>query len=179
MFCIRTVKFNILLSCARNLEDGLIVEFHDFLKEIGDENPSLRKSGVSGLVLAYTSLDPFLVVREVRKRVEGDPWYFRYLLKLVPVEKVVKAELDEIKDATKEIIEKIRKDESFKVNVRKRFSDISSRKLIEEVAELLDNPVNLDNPDKIINIEVIGEIAGISVLSPSDIVSIPKIREFH
>ncbi|MHA1597030.1 MAG: THUMP domain-containing protein, partial [Candidatus Asgardarchaeia archaeon] len=105
--------------------------------------------------------------------------YFRYLLKLVPVEKVVKAELDEIKDATKEIIEKIRKDESFKVNVRKRFSDISSRKLIEEVAELLDNPVNLDNPDKIINIEVIGEIAGISVLSPSDIVSIPKIREFH
>jgi len=157
----------------------LIREFYNFLKEIGDENPSLLKSGLSGLVFAYTSLDPFFVVKKVKEKAEEDPWHFRYLLKVVPVEKVVRAELNEIRDAAKEIVKKIGKNESFKVNVRKRLSDISSRKLIEEVAELVDNPVDLENPDKIINVEVIGELAGISVLSPKDIVSVSKIKEFR
>jgi len=61
--------------------------------------------------------------------------------------------------------------------VNKRATNLSSKEIIEEVAKLVDRKVDLENPDKIIQIEIIGDYTGISIIKPDQILSITKIKE--
>ena len=47
--------------------------------------------------------------------------------------------------------------------------------IIEILANLIDNKVNLKNPDKIVMVQILGDYTGISIIDPEDIISIPKI----
>jgi len=49
-----------------------------------------------------------------------------------------------------------------------------SRNIIEEVAANIERKVDLSKPDKILLIEVIGGLTGISVIKPDDVISIMK-----
>lgn len=166
------VDFNLVISCGRNLERRARDEILRFLKKLGDDDAAAIEFGYAGLIGVKTKLDPFKVVKEIDNTVNENPWAFRFILKVVPVERVVPTEISKIKEAVKDLLDKIKTGETFKVQVRKRGSSISSRELIKEVAELVDNPVNLDKPDKIIQIEIIDEYTGVAVIRPKDIVSV-------
>ncbi|MCK4668737.1 RNA methyltransferase, partial [Candidatus Bathyarchaeota archaeon] len=64
--------------------------------------------------------------------------------------------------------------ETFRVTVEKRFTQMSSREVIEATAVNVKRNVNLDNPDKILLVEIIGGLTGVSVIKPSYILSIIK-----
>jgi tRNA acetyltransferase TAN1 len=53
----------------------------------------------------------------------------------------------------------------------RRYTALHKVDIIREVAELIDERVDLENPDKILRIELIGKHAGISVLKPYEIFS--------
>ncbi|MGQ4833461.1 MAG: THUMP domain-containing protein [Candidatus Asgardarchaeia archaeon] len=166
------MDFNLLVSCGRNLERYARNEMLRFLKKMGDETPAAIEFGFSGLIGIRTSLNPFEVINELNRITDENPWEFRFILKVKPIEVVVETDINKIKDAVKELLHKIAPNESFRVTVKKRGSDISGKEIIKEVADLLDNPVNLEKPDKIILIEVIGDLTGISIVTEKDIVSI-------
>jgi len=46
--------------------------------------------------------------------------------------------------------------------------------VIRELADLVDEKVDLENPQKILRVDIIGRYAGVSVLKPTDIFSIAK-----
>jgi len=69
---------------------------------------------------------------------------------------------------------KIGQSETFRVTVEKRFTGIPSRDIIEAAAENIKRKVDLTKPSKILLIEVIGGLTGISVIKPSDILSVVK-----
>ena len=83
-------------------------------------------------------------------------------------------DLEEIKKATIELAMKIGENESFRVTVEKRFTTLHTKDLIEAAAGDLDRKANLKNPDKILLIEVLGALTGLSVLKPSDILAVVK-----
>jgi tRNA acetyltransferase TAN1 len=60
--------------------------------------------------------------------------------------------------------------------LEKRNSDISSQELITKIAKNIKNKVSLENPDKIIQIEILGGITGMSILKKSDILSVEKTK---
>jgi tRNA acetyltransferase TAN1 len=169
--------FNLLVSTIRRREDECCSELWAFLREFGDENAEIRPAGPPGLVIVKTSLDPFLVVERFRKVLNERPWELRYILKIVPIDVCVEADQDRIREAVSKLISKIGKDEAFRITVNKRISDVDTMSLIRYVAEAVDRKVDLKNPDKIVQIEIIGNTAGISVLKPSDILSVQKARE--
>jgi tRNA acetyltransferase TAN1 len=169
--------FNLLVSTIRRREDECCSELWAFLREFGDENAEIRPAGPPGLVIVKTSLDPFLVVERFRKVLNERPWELRYILKIVPIDVCVEADQDRIREAVSKLISKIDKDEAFRITVNKRISDVDTMSLIRYVAEAVDRKVDLKNPDKIVQIEIIGNTAGISVLKPSDILSVQKARE--
>jgi tRNA acetyltransferase TAN1 len=70
----------------------------------------------------------------------------------------------------------IGKGESFRITVDKRRSNLRSREIVEEVARRIDRKVNLEEPDKIILVEILGDITGISVIPPEAILSIERER---
>jgi tRNA acetyltransferase TAN1 len=46
--------------------------------------------------------------------------------------------------------------------------------IIDAIAKRIERKVDLDNPDKIVLVEVIGQLAGLSLISSNDILSIER-----
>jgi tRNA(Ser,Leu) C12 N-acetylase TAN1 len=68
----------------------------------------------------------------------------------------------------------IEKNDSFRIKLNRRNNKFIERDiLIDQVASIFDNPVDLENPDKILRIELLNTICGISFLEQGDIIS-PK-----
>ena len=166
--------FNLLVTTTRGNEDNACSEIWYLLKEIGDEKAEVDRTGVSGLIAAKTSLNPFEVIVKLREILKERPYEFRYSLRIIPIEKVVKTRLEEIEKAAEEFAPKIGENETFRITVEKRFTEISTKDVIEAAASKIERKVNLEKPDKIMLIEIIGGLTGISVIKPNDIISVSK-----
>ncbi|MEM2947309.1 MAG: THUMP domain-containing protein, partial [Candidatus Bathyarchaeia archaeon] len=94
--------------------------------------------------------------------------------RIIPIEKVIRTDLGEIQRAATELSSKIGKNETFRVTVEKRFTETSTRDIIEAAAANIERRVDLNKPNKILLIEVIGGLTGLSVIKPEEILSVVK-----
>jgi tRNA acetyltransferase TAN1 len=69
---------------------------------------------------------------------------------------------------------KIKGNETFRITLEKRFTQTHTQDIIEAAAANIENEVNLKNPDKILLIEVIGGLTGLSVIKPGEILAVMK-----
>ncbi len=166
--------FNLLVTTTRGNEDNACSEIWYLLKEIGDEKAEVDKTGVSGLIAAKTSIDPFEVIAKFREILKERPYEFRYSLRIIPIERVVKTRLEEIAKVAEELAPRIGENETFRITVEKRFTEISTKDVIEAAASKIERKVNLEKPDKILLIEIVGGLTGISLIKPEDIISVSK-----
>ncbi|HDJ04405.1 RNA methyltransferase [Candidatus Bathyarchaeota archaeon] len=168
--------FNLLITTSRGNEDEACSEAWFLLGELGDRESLVEKTGVLGLVAVKTKLNPFEVIEGFRRILSERPYEFRYISRVIPIETVVRTRLDEIRKAVEKLSKKILEGETFRVTVEKRHTQLSSREIIEAAAASVDRKVDLQNPDKVILIEVLGGLTGISVIKPDDILSVVKER---
>jgi tRNA acetyltransferase TAN1 len=166
--------FNLLITCARGQEEDARIETIAVLKQLGDPNPIAEKTNIRGLITVKTCINPVEVISKMRKFLKDRPVSFLYIKRAIPIQKIIKTDLEEIRKISRELAEKIGKDETFRVTVEKRHTDLRTMEIIEAAASEIDRKVNLDNPDKIVLIEVLGPITGVSLLEPGDILSIEK-----
>jgi tRNA acetyltransferase TAN1 len=167
--------FNLLATTSRGNERAMCNELYYMLKdELGDAEAQTSKTKIRGLIVAKTILNPLEVIEKFRIILKERPYSFRYALRIVPIERVVPTELDAIKAAAMELAAKIGEDQTFRVTVEKRFTTLHSKDLIEAAAGDIKRKVDLKNPDLILQIEVLGALTGISLLKPTEIISIMK-----
>jgi tRNA acetyltransferase TAN1 len=166
--------FNLLISTSRGNERNACSEVWYLLGELGDKDAKVDITPVIGLIVAKTSLNPLEVINKLKVILKERPWEFRYILKVVPIEIVIPAKLDELMKISLSLIERIGKDEKFRITVEKRHTSLSSMDVIKAIADGIDRKVDLKNPDKIILVEIIGNLAGISVIKPTDVLSVEK-----
>jgi len=167
---------NLIVTCARHLEGETEDEIIDILDELGDSDVKISVSSMSGIITVQTKLDPIEVVRKMREMLLDEPWSIRYCLRVIPVQKVVKTNIDEIEKIICEMSNQIEEKETYRILIEKRNSDISSKEIITKIANGIKNKVSLDFPDKIILIEILGIITGISILKKSEILSLEKTK---
>jgi len=150
-------------------------ELSYLLKElVGDPAPVVAKTGIRGLVAAKTSLDPCEVIEKFRSILQDRPYEFRYALRIIPIERVLATNLDEVRKVAIELAANITENETFRVTIEKRFTSLHSRDFIEAAANNIERKADLDNPDKVLLIEVLGGITGMSLIKPSSIISVLK-----
>jgi tRNA acetyltransferase TAN1 len=167
--------FNLLATTARGNERQMIYEILYLLKEtLGDQSAEASKTGVRGLIAARTALNPCDVIDKFKAILHERPYEFRYSLRIIPVEKVVTTELEAIGVAATELAANIGENESFRITVEKRFTTLHARDIVEAVATRIDRRVDLDNPDKVLLIEVVGKLTGISLIKPDLVLSVQK-----
>ncbi len=157
-------------------ENDACTEVWFLLCKIGDRELLVEKSEVSGLLAAKTKLDPFKAIAELRRLLREQPQEFRYILRVVPIEVVVPTRLELIKKASLELSARIGENETFRVTVEKRHSSLSSKEVIEAVAEGINRKVDLLRPDSIVLVEIVGGLTGVSVIRPDGVLSIVKER---
>ena len=168
------VDFNLLASTMRGNERQMCYELAFLLKEAGDAEPAVDKTGIRGLVVGKTALDPVEAIEKFRLILQDKPYEFRYAFRIIPIQKVIHTDIEEVKLAAAELAAGMSENETFRVTVEKRFTSIHSRDLIEAVATGIKNKVDLDNPDRVLLIEVLGELTGMSLLKPSDLIAVQK-----
>ncbi|MCK4440102.1 RNA methyltransferase, partial [Candidatus Bathyarchaeota archaeon] len=89
--------FNLLATTSRGNEGDACSELWYLLEEIGDSTPIVEKTGVSGLIAVKTAPNPFEVVDKLRKILRERPYEFRYTLRIIPIERVIRTDFGEIK----------------------------------------------------------------------------------
>ena len=120
--------------------------------------------------------NPKALVSFITDFVHSEPFKVRFILRIIPVEKVVDTKLDDIVSAVKELSSTIGSAETFRITIEARDSPYSDKELINAIADAVDRKVSLDSPDKVVLLQIFGEYACVSVISPGDIVSIQKLK---
>jgi tRNA acetyltransferase TAN1 len=167
--------FNLVATTSRGNERPMCNELLYLLKEqLSDAEAQVSKTKVRGLIVGKTTLDPCDAIEKLRAILTERPYEFRYALRILPIERVVPTNLEEIKRISQELASRISEQESFRVTVEKRFTTLHSKDIIEAVAGDINSKANLENPDKILLIEILGALTGVSLLKPSDILGVIK-----
>ncbi len=167
--------FNLLVSCSWGAYSRAEEEIRRILGTLGDENPTVRLTVAKGIIGAKTHLDPKEVIRGLKTLFDQDPSILQQTLKWVPVDLWTRSEISSMKEAVIELKNMILKGERWRITVEKRRYTLYHKvEIIRELAELIDEKVDLENPDKILRIDIIGKYAGLSILTPQDIFSAAK-----
>ncbi len=167
---------NLIITFARHFEPETKEELSDFLEELGDSNPKILITKMSGILTAETKLEPIEVVRKIKEMLLDEPWSVRYCLRIIPIQKFIETKIEEIEKTVTEISEQISDGETYRISIEKRSSDLSSQEIISKIASKIKNKVSLEFPDKVILIEILGNKTGISILKKADVLSVEKTK---
>lgn len=175
----RLREYNLLVACPRDRERAATSEIQYFIGDLlEDTELKISRTPISGLLACKTSIDPFEVTKQLREFAIENPYQFRFAIRFTPLEECVESELGSIVEATERLLLKIGEDESFRVTVRRRHTELENMDVVKAVAGVIPREVNLDSPDKTVLVEIVGEWTGLSVLDDKDeILSIMTMRD--
>ena len=168
------MHYNLLITTFRNGESDAYDELYELLFMLGDSEPSIEITSISGIILASTHLDPILIVENCREIVRNEPWRFRYVLRIIPLEKICKADIIEIHNVVKQLCRKISQNQTYRVMIEKRHTKLHSKEIISTVTSDIAVKVKLNDPDWIILIQILNRLAGISIIKSNQIFSSVK-----
>jgi tRNA acetyltransferase TAN1 len=146
------------------------------LESFGDKNSKVNITNLSGIVTCITTLDPFSVIKKIEEKILEEPWSIRYCHRIIPIQETVNTEKQNIVDSVLTHSKIMRTEDSYRITVEKRHSGISTKEIIDAIADKIDNKVSLEKFDWIILVEVLGNKTGISVLKEDDILSAQKLK---
>ncbi len=171
-----TNNFNFLVSTSRFNEINAKAELWFTFLICGDRYPIISSLEFQGLLTVFTALRREEVISKIKELLKTDPNFFQYILKIVPIDFVCETNVDVIKEIIlKHHKEYLKENASFRIDLKRRNNEIINRtQLIKVIAEIFNNKVDLDNPDKIIRIEILGNFCGISFLQVNDIIKASK-----
>ena len=167
---------NLIITCARSLESETKNEIRKILDELGDQEPEILNVGMRGILMANTIIEPSKIIDYVKNKMIEEPWLIRYCLRIIPIQMITETEIDKIKQNVIKLKDTIQKNDSYRITIEKRNTDISSTEIITEIAKIFPNKVSLNQPDWIVLIEILGNDTGISILKDDELFSLDKAK---
>jgi len=173
-----TYDFNLLVSCPWGWYGNAKAEIMRILAENGDKQPKVQMTLARGIIGVKTALNPRSVVQFLRTLFEKDRSAIQYTLKWVPIDLWTNSDIESMKAGVTRLRNGIQPNETWRMSVEtRRYTALHKIEIIREAADLIDQRVDLENPDKIVRIDILGNQAGISVLKPDEIFSAMKIQQ--
>ena len=169
-------EFNILATTERISESRAGSELWMLLRAAGDEFPVVERMGIWGIIVAKTSLDPAEAVAKMREEFIKKPDGIQALFRVIPIQRLVPTNLEEIVKATTELGAVMPANVSYRITVEKRRTRLGSHEIIDAIADKFPHKVNLDDPDWVILVETAGKQTGISVVRLANMLNIQKER---
>ena len=167
---------NLIITCARHLELETKQELIKTLEKLGDSEPKITITNMSGILTAETKLEPVDIIKKIKDMILEEPWCIRYCLRIIPIQKITETNIESIENGVLDLIKLISNEETYRISIEKRNSNISSQEIISTIAKKIKNKVSLEFPDKIILIEILGNKTGIAIIRKVDILSIEKTK---
>ena len=166
---------NLVITSAKGLEARASAEFKEIALLSGIRKVSMERSPYDGVVEVEAE-NPKGLISFIANFVRSEPFKVRYIMRVIPVDRVIDTKLEAITKAVRELSSRIAEGETFRITIEARDSPYSEKQLIGAIADVVDRKVNLDSPDKIVLLQIFGEYAGVSVCPPQEILSISKLK---
>ena len=139
--------------------------------------PQFLKSDVEGL-FKIKAADAKKLVKQLRELCYGEPELFSATFHYVPIEKWCSSKLEDMKKVVKTFVPGIGAQERWKMQLNKRHFEGESTEIILKLTEVVERSnVDLTSPEKIIQVEIIGNQAGVSLLKPDEYLNVPKMKQ--
>lgn len=166
---------NIILTSQKGSEAKASAEFKEIALQHGLKKVQIEKSAFDG-VLEIDLEDPRGFVAFLRDYVRSEPFRMHFVQRIIPVDIVVDTKLEQIKEAARHLGGQIDSIESFKIEIDERDSPYKRKDLIDAIADVVDRKVNLESPDKVLQVEVLGEYTALCVARPDEIISVTRLK---
>ena len=175
---LHTKNFNLLISTSRFNETNATTELWFTLLICGDNYPIISRVTFPGLITALTNIDAKKVIQKIQQLLKKNPHFFQFILKIIPIDFVCETNIKVLANLIQEHSKAfIKEEDSFKIVLKRRKHEkIERNNVIERVASQLNNKVDLENPDKVIRLEVLGNFCGVSFLERNDIIRLGNLK---
>jgi len=171
--------FNMLISYPWSQYVKAKKEIQRILKRLGEEKPFVTRTIAEGIIGVKTCQNPREVIHALQRILNEDVTIFQYTSKWVPIDLWTYSDIDSMKKAVGQLKTEIHTGEKWRITLEKRrYTKYHKIEIIKNIAELIDEKVNLKNPDKILRIDIIGKYAGISILEPNDMFSTSRVSSY-
>jgi len=88
---------NLIVTCGRNLESEAKNEIKKIINELGDQELEILDSGMRCVLTVNTVVKPSEVIDYVKNKINEEPWFMRYCLRIIPIQTVTDTDIDKIK----------------------------------------------------------------------------------
>ena len=120
-----------------------------------------------------------LIVGNAKKAVKGlnkikkKKGMFEHTFHWIPIDKWTSSTISAMQKEIKKLQKGIKKNEKWKMDLHKRHFEMSQTELILKLTEAVDKQkVDLENPQKIIEVQIIRKKAGLALLNKDEILSV-------
>jgi tRNA acetyltransferase TAN1 len=169
-------EYNLIATTERLTTSQACSELWMHLRAAGDPEPAVDRSPIRGVITARTSMEPTEAIHRLREQLREAQDRFKTLYRVMPIQRLTDSVILDIAETAKELAHVIGEDESFRVTLEKRRSNLRSREIIEAVAEGIDRRVDLEGPDWVVLVEMMGRHTGVSVVRPDEVLNVQKER---
>ncbi len=168
----------LLVSCDRGFERDAASEAWWVLSSLLEHKTiDADLTEVPGLVFTKVDIDPREIMEDLRVFLIKNLDEIRYCLKFIPIQDWCKTDLNLICRKVAEKSNEISKADRWRIVLTKRYNSLKREDIIKQVAlRIPHGKVDLNNPNKIVRIEIVGKNTGISIHQPDQIISIEKLK---
>jgi tRNA acetyltransferase TAN1 len=170
--------YNVLVTYHPNEKKQAEEEAATVLRDAGIRLEDMTESIVPGLLHLRVEGDGKEQVRRLREFAVRFPEVFRATHRWIPIEQWLRSTQDAMISAARTFGERIGEDERWKMELEKRlYPEGSTRELVRMLTDNINaGPVDLQDPQKVLFVEIIGEYAGFSLLAPDEYLDINEAR---
>lgn len=171
-------KFNLLVTFNPNHAGTAEKELSEVLKKIGEKPRIAAIKDIEGLFKVAVS-DARKVVSRLKSLCQADPDRFVATHHYTPIDSWCKSDMAEMKSRIKSLVPGIGKNDRWRMGLNKRHWDKTGQTdLIVSLTGVIDRPnVDLSNPQKIVQVEIIGNEAGIALLQKEETLNVAEVKE--
>ncbi|MCG7844158.1 MAG: hypothetical protein MIO90_01850 [Methanomassiliicoccales archaeon] len=169
--------YNLLVTFHHNQRGHAEQEVRERMKDLGAYVEKLDLCDVEGVFLAQVGGDAKILVSQLKRMCHEDPTEFLYTHHWVPIERWVPADVDEMRAMAIKMAKGIGTEESWMLHLHKRHFPEHHDDLIATLTGPLElGCVDLEDPDKILAVEILGQHTGMSLLTRHEILDVNKVR---
>lgn len=154
-------------------------EIIQILNQFGDPGPTVERTSVAGIALVHTCLNNREVIKQCKTlRQEPGAYNFQFAIKWVPIDYWCKTDLNAMKQVIdSKLIDQIKPNQTWGMVVKKRrYQKHHSIEIVHHLAQDVDREVNLNEPDWIIWVDIIGKKTAIALLKKDEVFSVGYTR---
>lgn len=164
------MEANLLITHDSSHAGSAKEEVEKALKEVS-EKAKFLKSDVDG-VFKIRVRNAREVVRRI-SRLKKKKGIFEHTFHWIPIDRWVQANVKAMQKALKSLKKGIKTTEKWKLDLQKRHFEMPSSELVMKLTEVVDKPkVDLDNPQKIVEVQIMGKKAGLALLDRDDVLKL-------